>query len=661
MSLDGDPLALPAMEMRRIGYATVDALVALIGERPPVIQQATPAQMRERLGGPPPEQPQGFDAALARMVRDVAPFRSHVTHPGYFAYIPGSQTWPGVMGDLVASALNVDVGNWMESAGPSQVELEVLDWFREWIGFPEGAGGVLVSGGSAANLTALACARELRLGAMTPDAVAYCSDQSHSSIGRAARALGFRPDQLRVLPTDERYRMRVDALESAIASDLAAGRVPLVVAANAGATNTGAVDPLPELAEVCRRHGVWLHVDAAYGGFAVLTDRGRERLRGIELADSVTLDPHKWLYQPFECGAILVRERGALERAFSVSPDYLADTAGADAEVNFAARGLQLTRTSHAFKVWMSIQSLGLGAFRAAIDRCLDLAGLAEALVRADDRLELMMPATLGIVCFRRRVPGARTESEVAAVNLAAMAALADSGVGMVSSTRLHGHTAIRLCVLNHASDEDDVRAVLDLLASAPVEVPVSVPVPVPAGEAGAARGDSSAGTRSADASGLSLAGRELDADRLPVAAPMPSDGAAGLAAVIAHPLVLALSPSGRDAVVEGGQHVVVPTGEAVTTRWASDRDFYLVLRGCLRVEVDGALVRELEDGEFFGELAARDWGSGFGYPRLATVVAAETSQLWRLPPELFGELAATEPRFAARVADAVRERFARS
>ncbi len=630
MAVARDPLAMPAQEMRRVGYATVDALVQLLTDRPPVIRQATPEEMRQRLGGPPPEEAEGFDRTLESVVSDVLPFRSNIHHPGYFAYIPGSNTWPGALGDLVASAMNLDCGNWMESAGPSQVELQVLDWFRDWIGYPEGAEGVLVSGGSAANLTALACARELRLGPMTDLAVAYCSDQSHSSISRAARTLGFRPDQLHVLPSDDRYRLRLDALVAAVESDRRAGRIPLFVSANAGATNTGVIDPLPELAAYCTEQGIWLHVDAAYGGFAVLTEAGHNLLRGLELADSVTLDPHKWLYQPFECGALLVRDPRALERAFSVTPDYLADTEAGLAETNFAARGLQLTRTSRALKLWMSLRAFGVGAFRDAIERCFALAAQVEQTVRDDDRLELMMPATLGIVCFRRRLSDSEPESEIAARNAALVTSLAASGVGMVSSTRLRGRYAIRMCVLNHSSTTDDVLRVLEHLAAAPV----SGAFPV---------------------SGASPA-LGLDVERAPTRVPQPPP--VGTAGLWTHPVLVGLSTAGQRLVASSGQEVQVPAGEVVVRRWAADRDFYVVLAGRLRVDVDGTVARSLSAGDFFGELAARDWGSGFGYPRLATITVESSARLWQLPPEVFGRLLSTEPAFQAAVEQAVRERL---
>ena len=338
----------------------------------------------------------------------------------------------------------------------------MLDWFKEWIAYPAEAEGVLVSGGSAANMTALACAREAMLGAMSDQVVAYVSDQAHSSVARAARVLGFRPEQLRVLPTDERFRMRPDALVDAMDADLRAGRRPLFVAASAGSTNTGAVDPLPELAEICKERGAWLHVDAAYGGFAALTGRGRRLLAGMELADSVTLDPHKWLYQPFECGCLLVRRGRYLREAFEITPDYLKDTEVLAREVNFADRGVQLSRMCRALKLWVSLKYFGVAAFRTAIDRSLDLAREAQARIEASDDLELLVPATLGVVCFRRRFESVDDEDELARLNAGLVEGLTASDEGHISSTRLRGRYALRMCVLNHTSTAGDVHRVLD-------------------------------------------------------------------------------------------------------------------------------------------------------------------------------------------------------
>src|SRR3954463_3336314 len=236
--------------MREIGYRTIDLLVDQLTDADiPAMRRGSGEDLRRRLLGPASDDPRPWDELLDQLEHDVLAPMSRLAHPGYFAFIPASSTFAGALGDLIAAALDIDVGSWMSAAGPSQLELVVLDWFKSWIGYPPEAEGILVSGGSAANITALACARESLVGAGSDRAVAYVADQTHSSVARAARLIGFRPDQLRVLPTDEAHRVRVDALAGAVEADTQAGLQPLIVAANAGATNTGAVDPLPALAD----------------------------------------------------------------------------------------------------------------------------------------------------------------------------------------------------------------------------------------------------------------------------------------------------------------------------------------------------------------------------------------------------------------------------
>jgi glutamate/tyrosine decarboxylase-like PLP-dependent enzyme len=433
------------------------------------MRRASRHELSELIEPDVPECPQPWTHLIDQLDDSVLTFMSRLAHPSYFAFIPASSTFPGALGDLITSALDIDAGSWSSAAGPSHLELVVLDWFKQWIGYPATAGGALVSGGSAANVTALACAREALVGAGCQRGVIYTSEETHSSVLRAARLLGFRADQVRRLPSDERYRLRTDALIAAIETDHAAGDRPLIVAANAGTTNTGAIDPLAELAAICRERGMWLHVDAAYGGFAALTDRGRRLLRGLELADSVTLDPHKWLYQPIECGCLLVREPGLLEQAFAIAPDYLEDYRGS--EVDFCDRGMQLTRSARALKVWLSLSYFGAAAFRQAIDRALDLARLAERLVHEHPTLELLCPATLGVVCFRRRLGSLRDEEQLEQLNAELVARFEASGRGLVSSTRLHGRYAIRMCVMNHTTSRVDVERTLGWLASQPAMI----------------------------------------------------------------------------------------------------------------------------------------------------------------------------------------------
>ena len=605
-----DPLRIDAETMRRLGYRAVDMLVdRLSDESIPPLRRATPDEMAARLGGPAPDEPQDWDEILRRFDEDVLPFMSRGDHPGFFAYVPFSGTWPGALGDLIASATNVYAGSWMEAAGPSQLELEVLGWFKGWLRYPAEAAGILLSGGSAANLTALACARESLVGSMTDDLVVYVSDQAHSSVARAARNLGFRQNQVRVIPSDDELKMRVDLLSSAMDSDLARGRRPLFVSGNGGATNSGAVDPLPELADLCAERKVWFHVDAAYGGFAVLDDRGRAQLAGMERADSITLDPHKWLYQPYECGCLLVREGTQLRRAFLITPDYLREATALDTEVNFSDLGLQLSRMARAFKVWASIQYFGLDAFRSAIGRAFDLAERAERRVAASERLELASRPSLGIIGFRRLF-----DEDEDLLNARLVTALEESGLGLVSSTRLKGRYTIRMCVMSHTSGEADVDRVLDFLEQTDVT----------AGEVGA------------------LESYERHADvTLSGVRPRSTDGPARFA------LLESLSPEDGERIVARGEPRRINAGETVIEQWDASQDFFLIREGTVDVLVDGERIGQLGPDEFFGEIAALDWGAGFGYPRIAEVVAAGPLEVLVYPDggleALFAEVPAVE------------------
>jgi aromatic-L-amino-acid/L-tryptophan decarboxylase len=606
-----DPLALDREAMRRMGYRVVDLLVDHIDglAAGPVLHTAARSEMAARIDEPAPAHGRPFETALERLARDVLPFVGHFDHPRFFGYIPGAGTWPAALGDLIASAMNIDAGAWREAAGPSQLELTVLDWFRDWIGYPATAAGLLVSGGSAANLTAIACAREAIVGPMSPRIVAYTSDQTHSSLARAARHLGFRPDQIRVLATDERFRLRVDDLVAAIDADVAAGRLPFLVSANAGTTNTGAVDDLVAIAAVCRERGIWLHVDGAYGAFAVLAERGREALRGLELADSVTLDPHKWLAMPFEVGCLMVRDGSALEAAFELHPEYLRERADGPRSVNFADRGLQLTRASRAIKVWLAIQTFGVDAFRALIDRTMDLTIEAQQAIEADDRLELVTPASLGVLTFRRRGPAGEDQASTDRRNEAIVAALAAEGDVLLTSTVIGGRYAIRLCVLNHSSSWDDVAYALDRVATAAVDPPTIAPPRERASvQAGMAAGW--------------LGGSRVSVGDLRAVAPF--------ADVEDEPAARFLATGRRE------RHA---TGQPITTRWDLARTFYVVLSGRLSVRVDEHEVNTLRPGDHFGEIAAIDWGRDFSYGRTATVVPLEEAELLAFPAAALREL----------------------
>lgn len=625
---NGTPLSLEAEVMRRLGYRTIDMLVERItGPAGPVVRSASPEELHGRLSIPPPEEPVAFDEILEGLERDVLPFVARLSHPGYLAFIPGEGTWPGALGDLIASALNIDTCWWLGASGPSALELVVLDWIKQWVGYPEQAAGVLVSGGSAANLTAIACARENRIGAMDAQAVVYMSDQTHSSVARAARVLGFRPDQVRVIPSDRVARIRLDSLQSAIANDLADERRPLLVVANAGTTAAGAIDPLPELAEICRDGGLWLHVDGAYGAFASITPRGRDALAGIELADSITLDPHKWLYQPIEVGALLVRDGRELGAGFEISSEYLQDVEAMEREVNFSDRGVQLTRSCRSLKLWMSLRYFGLPAFRKAVDNCLDLALHAEKCLEASAELELMSPASLGIVTFRRHPGGVDDEATLERINAGLADRIERDGEVFVSTARVRGRYVLRLCVLNHSTSKAEVDRALELAESLEIDLtqaagPVHVSYP------------------------------ELTEGWLR----RPTIDASGLRSL---PLFASLADELCERVLRIAREYIAVLGEPIVEQWRATRELFVVMSGSVEVVVDGTESSLLGAGAFFGELAAFDWGAGFGRIRSATVTAAEPTRLLVLDWPLVNELVRADDAFRELVERVARDRLA--
>jgi len=454
-----DKLELSPAEMRELGYRVVDLIADHFSrlQEKPVGRKGDPAVLRPAFLEPPPEAAVPADKILARVERDVFSNMMHVCHPRFFAFVPAPSNFVSAMGDALAAGFNVFNGSWLGGSGPAALELAVIDWFRAWCGFPDGAGGLFVSGGSMANLTALVAARHTRLDDRVEGAVIYYSDQTHSSIDRALRVIGFLPEQIRRIPPDQEFRLPMNALARAIQEDRAAGLRPFAVIANAGTTNTGAIDPLREIAALCRVENLWMHVDGAYGAAAVISERGRKMLDGIELADSLSFDPHKWLFQTIECGCVLLRDAALLKATYRIMPEYLADVHRNAAEVNPCDYGIQLTRGFRALKVWMSVQYFGLEAIRSAVDHGFALAELAEGKLRRMERWEVVTPAQMGIVTFRSR------SADEAFYQRMHDAMLRD-GFALATSTVLHGRTVLRLCTINPRTTEADIEQTLDWL-----------------------------------------------------------------------------------------------------------------------------------------------------------------------------------------------------
>jgi aromatic-L-amino-acid/L-tryptophan decarboxylase len=360
------------------------------------------------------------------------------------------------MADALAAGFNVFNGTWLGGSGAAAVELGVVRWLCRTCGLPDTAGGLFVSGGSMANLTGLVAARHSSLRDRVESAVVYFSDQTHSSVERALRVVGFAPKQLRKLPGDENFRLSIRNLRAATAADRAKGLRPFCIVANAGTTNTGAIDPLNELGDLATVEKMWLHVDGAFGATAILSERGRALLRGIERADSISLDPHKWLFQSFECGCVLVRDAALLKSAFQIKPDYLRDVHRNAAEFNPGDHGVQLTRSFRALKVWLSLQTFGLDAFRQAIARGFELAEIAERELRARKGWEILSPAQMATVCFRF---GDSDELQTQLVDL-----MMRDGYALLTSTTLRGVASLRLCTINPRTTEQDIGETINRL-----------------------------------------------------------------------------------------------------------------------------------------------------------------------------------------------------
>ena len=449
-------LELSAEEMREIGYRVVDAIVqhlsTLKDQR--VGSKGDPASLIARFSEPPPEHGSPFADLLEQLEHEIFSSTMHVNHPRFFAYVPGPSNFVGAMADALVGGYNVFAGTWVSGSGAAAIELATIGWLRDLCGFPASTGGLFVSGGTMANLTALAVARHVKLRDEPEKATIYLSDQAHSSLDKALHLLGFAKEHIRKLPSDAQFRLPLEALERSIREDRDAGKRPFCIIASAGTTNTGAVDPLPELASLARKENLWLHVDGAYGAAAALSDRGRRLLSGLERADSLSLDPHKWLFQPFEIGCVLVREGLLLRDTFQILPEYLKDTHQQSAEINFTDYGLQLTRSFRSLKLWLSLKYFGVAAFRAAIERGFELAEFTAACLRKMPGWEIVTPPQMAIVCFR--YSGASD-----AAHLRLVQELIHDGFALITSTILRGRTVLRMCPINPRTTEADIEEAL--------------------------------------------------------------------------------------------------------------------------------------------------------------------------------------------------------
>ncbi len=456
------PLEPSSDEMRRLIDEAARRVLAHIASLPvqPAQNVEGAVEYARTLIEPLPERGTAYETLLDHLFDDLVPRSFNAAGPGYLAYIPGSGIIHAAIADFIADAVNRYVGVFAAAPALAQIEANVVRWLCQIVGFGKGSGGVLTTGGSLANLIALVTARKALLPEDFLRGTLYCGDQTHHAFQKAAMVAGFPPANVRELPSDDRFRVRVDALEEAIVRDRADGFTPFLIAGSAGTTNTGAVDDLEALGRIARAHSMWYHVDGAYGALFMLTDRGRAALRGIDAADSVVLDPHKTLFLPFGTGALVVRDARALRRAHSMHADYLPAFQEDEELVDFCELSPELSRDFRGLRVWLPIKLFGIDVFRQQLDEKLDLAHWAAGELQAIEDIEIVAEPQLSTVAFRLAGgDDAANQALLARINAPKRVMLTGAVVG--------GRFVLRICVLSFRTHMERMRMCIEDIRAA--------------------------------------------------------------------------------------------------------------------------------------------------------------------------------------------------
>jgi aromatic-L-amino-acid decarboxylase len=468
---------MPADEFRKHGHAMVEWIARFMEnpERFPVLARVAPGDIRRALPEAAPEAAEDFEAVLADFDRILMPGMTHWSHPGFMAYFSITASAPGVLADFIASALNQQAMLWRTSPSATELEAVVMGWLRLLIGLPDTFEGVIYDTASISSLHAIAAAREAAvpqvrtLGlagrADVPRLRVYCSDQAHSSIEKGVILAGLGQEGLRKIPSDAEYRMTPEALRAAIVEDRASGVCPIAVVATVGTTSTTSVDPVAAIADICQAEGLWLHIDSAYAGVAAMLPEHAHILAGASRADSLVVNPHKWLFTPFDLSAFFCRRMDVLRQAFSLTPEYLKTP---DAARNLMDTGIQLGRRFRSLKLWMILRYFGAEGVRDRLRYHIGLAKQFAGWVDAHPDFERLAPTPFSVICFRA-MPAGRTwtEEELARLNEAILKRVNDSGEIFISHTVLQGRFTLRVAIGNLQTTERHVRRAWELVREA--------------------------------------------------------------------------------------------------------------------------------------------------------------------------------------------------
>ena len=470
---DMDPEAF-RREAHRLADWIADYLAA--SSKYPVLASVRPGEVREQLPLDAPTSGESFAAIFADFERILLPAVTHWNHPGFFAYFAITGSGPGILGEFLSAALNQQAMLWRTSPAATELEQVTLRWLQRLLDLPDDFEGVIYDTASISTLHALAAARERAVPDVRQRGMAgrddlgavriYCSDQTHSSIDKAVILLGLGHASLRKIASDGEFRMNVDALREAILDDQRAGIIPMAVVATVGSTSTTSVDPLGEIAALCSQHGVWLHVDAAYAGVAAMVPEHRHLLADAAAADSLVVNPHKWLFTPFDCSVLYCRHMDLLRSAFSLVPEYL-QTSDPSAVRNLMDTGIQLGRRFRALKLWMVIRHFGADGLRARLAEHMRLARLFASWVDGSDDFERLAPVPFSVVCFRAAPSSLADGADLDSLNERILELVNQSGEIFLSHTRLGGRFVIRLAIGNLHTTEEHVRRAWTLLGAA--------------------------------------------------------------------------------------------------------------------------------------------------------------------------------------------------